>query len=367
MAASGRQSGVERLGRLLAEAGRWLNRHPSKRAPLNWALWGLVVIVLIGTIAGAGSGSTKSVSSPASASTAPLTTATRPRPTTTTRRAPTTKPNTGLHAPPRPGSTGGVVTIGSGAVLPNPARTPGAANPQVTQSDIYSTICVSGWTSTVRPPSSYTTDLKEQQLASGYAYRGDMNPSDYEEDHLIPLELGGAPASTLNLWPEPYNTADGARVKDEVENKLNSLVCDGSMALTAAQHMIATNWFAAFVTYVGTPSPAPSSTTGPPPRTTPTTSPHSSLGCAASVSNSSPPDYSTVDVTVRTGAPGATVTATAHYKSTDTTHTATADGTGTAIIAFHISRATPGYTVTVDVTVTAGGASASCSTSFTPH
>ena len=32
----------------------------------------------------------------------------------------------------------------------------------------------------------------------------DTNPiSDYEEDHLIPLELGGSPTSPLNLWPEP--------------------------------------------------------------------------------------------------------------------------------------------------------------------
>jgi hypothetical protein len=28
------------------------------------------------------------------------------------------------------------------------------------------------------------------------------NPKDYEEDHLISLELGGAPRDPKNLWPQ---------------------------------------------------------------------------------------------------------------------------------------------------------------------
>ena len=49
-------------------------------------------------------------------------------------------------------------------------------------------------------PEDYTENLKRDQMAE-YA---DTNPiSDYEEDHLIPLELGGSPTSPLNLWPEP--------------------------------------------------------------------------------------------------------------------------------------------------------------------
>jgi hypothetical protein len=34
---------------------------------------------------------------------------------------------------------------------PDPHRTPGAINPAVTQDTIASTICVKGWTRTVRP------------------------------------------------------------------------------------------------------------------------------------------------------------------------------------------------------------------------
>ena len=35
-------------------------------------------------------------------------------------------------------------------------RTPGVLNPDVTQANIDSTICVHGWTRTIRPPTSYT-------------------------------------------------------------------------------------------------------------------------------------------------------------------------------------------------------------------
>jgi hypothetical protein len=134
--------------------------------------------------------------------------------------------------------------------LPNAKRTPGVTNPAVTQANIRRTICVSGYTKTVRPPASFTTALKRNQLASGYAYRGVMATSYYEEDHLISLELGGAPRDPKNLWPEPYNGPYGARTKDQVENKLHDMVCSGAMALRTAQHLEATNWYAAYKQYV---------------------------------------------------------------------------------------------------------------------
>jgi hypothetical protein len=109
----------------------------------------------------------------------------------------------------------------------------------------------------------------------------------------------------------------------------------------------------------------------PPPRTTvapapPPPPPPDPLTCTASMSNPQPADNTETDVIVRTGVAGAEVTTTAHYKTTDTTHQAATAPNGDADIAYRISRATPGYTVTVDVTVTADGTSQSCSTSFTP-
>jgi len=88
--------------------------------------------------------------------------------------------------------------------LPNNSVTPGAVNQAVTQSNFDSTICVSGYTKTIRPPVSYTNRLKYSQLDSGYNYRGDTSAHDYEEDHLIPLEVGGSPTSVKNLWPQPW-------------------------------------------------------------------------------------------------------------------------------------------------------------------
>jgi hypothetical protein len=114
-------------------------------------------------------------------------------------------------------------------VLASPTLTPGALNPDVTQATIRSTICVRGWTATVRPPTDYTSTLKMQQLRE-YGLRGP--PSGYQEDHLISLELGGNPTDPRNLWPEPYPRASDV---DRVENELNAKVCSGELSLADAQ------------------------------------------------------------------------------------------------------------------------------------
>jgi hypothetical protein len=124
--------------------------------------------------------------------------------------------------------------------LPDAICTPGVADPRVTQDNILTTICVSGYTTKVRPSSRYTDALKVVQIkAYGYA---DTKLADYEEDHLIPLELGGHPTDPKNLWPEPLSGAYPATKKDGVENSLHTKVCAGLMTLAAAQTGIATNW-----------------------------------------------------------------------------------------------------------------------------
>jgi hypothetical protein len=137
-----------------------------------------------------------------------------------------------------------------GVLLPNTSVTPGAINPAVTQANIHSTICVSGYTKTIRPPSSYTTKLKKQQLAGTYSRYGSTNTALFEEDHLIPLELGGNPTDPKNLWPEPWTGDSNARIKDRLENALHALVCSDSITLKTAQRAIATNWYSAYLKYV---------------------------------------------------------------------------------------------------------------------
>lgn len=117
--------------------------------------------------------------------------------------------------------------------------TPGALNPKVTQANIRRTICVSGYTKTIRPPVSYTNPLKRRLMA---AY-GQTGPAlGYELDHLISLQLGGDPKSPQNLWPEPYEPRPGAHEKDTVETYLKRQVCDGKMTLAEAQRIISTDW-----------------------------------------------------------------------------------------------------------------------------
>jgi competence protein ComEC len=121
--------------------------------------------------------------------------------------------------------------------LPDPRCTPGALNPAVTQATIAATICNAGWSETVRPPSTYTDALKRQQIEQ-YGYLGTA-VGDYEEDHLVPLSLGGAPSDPRNLWPEPGASPN---VKDRVEWDLQAAVCSHEVRLSDAQRAIAADW-----------------------------------------------------------------------------------------------------------------------------
>lgn len=141
-----------------------------------------------------------------------------------------------------------VLAMVAALALPNHALTPGANNPAVTQSNIRTTICKAGYTGTVRPSEDYTNKLKLKLLP---LYHHQINdPLDFELDHLIPLEIGGAPSDQKNLWPQPYSGKWGARKKDVVEKKLNRMVCAGTITLDVARNDISTNWIAAYTKYV---------------------------------------------------------------------------------------------------------------------
>jgi hypothetical protein len=136
-------------------------------------------------------------------------------------------------------------------VVQDKKATPGALNKNVTQANIATTVCKSGWTATIRPTVTYTNKLKDTQLATTYksyvAIWG-PKPSAYEEDHLISLQLGGDPSDPKNLWPEPY-AGIGARKKDVVETALKRMVCAGTIKLADAQKAIL-DWPSAYKKYV---------------------------------------------------------------------------------------------------------------------
>ncbi len=215
---------------------------------------------------------------------------------------------------------------------PDRLLTPGALNPAVTQATIGSTICVSGWTATIRPSSSYTTRLKIGQIAA-YGY-SDTSTAAYEEDHLISLELGGAPSDPRNLWPQPYtmSLADGrptgARTKDTFESKLKKEVCAGTILLAQAQADISIYWVHA---YYGIPfSSATSTAAGPTPSplasalvTAATAAPASAGGPAVPVASLSV-SITSLPASVKRGAnptlaaltsPGVTCSASVRYAS----------------------------------------------------
>lgn len=142
--------------------------------------------------------------------------------------------------------------VGPADIYPDPARTPGAANPEITQDNIRETICNPRWsTKFIRPDAGYTHRLKVDQI-NEYGY-SDSRLRDYEEDHFIPLELGGHPTDPKNLWPEPFDTSiadGGAHTKDKVENYLHAEVCSGSLTLEQAQREITEDWYRVYTTSV---------------------------------------------------------------------------------------------------------------------
>jgi hypothetical protein len=138
-------------------------------------------------------------------------------------------------------------TPGAGQQQADPCHQGGATycalNPAVTQATIAQTICVRGWTATIRPPASYTEGLKRQQIASEHL-SGRLG--DYEEDHRMPLELGGAPSDPMNLSPE---SPASPNPKDADESSLREQVCAGRLTLDAARQQLVAKWLAPYPGY----------------------------------------------------------------------------------------------------------------------
>ena len=134
------------------------------------------------------------------------------------------------------------------APLPNPSITPGAIDPAVTPDNLHDTVCVRGYTAKVRPDKRVTNRLKREQIRQ-YRY-ADTNPQHYEQDHLIPLSIGGNPTDPKNLWPQPREGEWGAEQKNDLEFVAYRLVCSGQLNLQEAQQRIAANWIEAYQAWV---------------------------------------------------------------------------------------------------------------------
>ena len=147
-------------------------------------------------------------------------------------------------APSRPMDPSGAVASIERGALPVASLTPGASwNLSVGE------VCAGG----AREPQEVPVAVRRAVLR---AYGMEHVPDDeYELDYLITPELGGV-SDARNLWPQRYASRTwNARVKDQLEQLLPRLVCNGQVALETAQRDIALDWIAAYRKYFRTDTP----------------------------------------------------------------------------------------------------------------
>ena len=129
-----------------------------------------------------------------------------------------------------------VSRVGPSSAYP-PATVTGDWSPAVTQANIKTTVCVSGYTATVRA-------VNESTKKAVLKRDGKTQTGCCEVDHFVSLELGGSNNPDKNLWAQPYSGRYGARVKDVVETALKRQICSGKMTLDAARSCITSDWIA---------------------------------------------------------------------------------------------------------------------------
>lgn len=112
--------------------------------------------------------------------------------------------------------------------LPNAKSTPGAVR----------TVSVHELCTTSTKLVRHTTAAMKKSVCRAYGITTGCPGPDYEIDHLIPLEIGGAD-EVANLWPQPIAEA---HVKDRLENRLHKDVCAGKMQMSEAQQCLAADW-----------------------------------------------------------------------------------------------------------------------------
>jgi hypothetical protein len=123
--------------------------------------------------------------------------------------------------------------------LPDRRCTPGAVRKGVT----LQAICGYGYSRSVRPTERYTERLKFSQMR---AYQLPGRASEYEEDHLVPLSIGGAPRDPANLWPEPRHGPNSAAEKDQLETWAARMACGHRLSLARLQRDMAKDWTALY-------------------------------------------------------------------------------------------------------------------------
>jgi hypothetical protein len=110
-------------------------------------------------------------------------------------------------------------------------------NPDVTPENIDETICVKGYSSSIRPPQVYTDRVKRHLMREAGIPIEFIH--DYVLDHVIPISSGGSPTDLRNLRLQPR---DLSLAKDRAENRSHQFICDGRLDLRSAQQTMYSDW-----------------------------------------------------------------------------------------------------------------------------
>lgn len=122
----------------------------------------------------------------------------------------------------------------------------GTLSKLVTEKNIRKTVCVSGYTKTVRPPVSFTNSLKIMMFKQTHL-TGSVKS--FELDHFVPLSLGGSPKDTDNLWLQSWDGEFGALNKDKLETQLHRDLCNNKVTLKKAQQCFLVDWKQCYTQY----------------------------------------------------------------------------------------------------------------------
>jgi hypothetical protein len=160
----------------------------------------------------------------------------QPPPPSTPTVSATAAPSVTVSATPTPASHSPSPTP---THPPSPAEDvlAGRTNPAVTQATVHSTICVSGYTATIRPPWSVTSKVKAEMAAEQH-----VSVADVILDHVVPLEGGGAPGSLTDHRNFMLQPRAQSYVKDRLEDEMRDDICSGRVPLHTAQVAMADGW-----------------------------------------------------------------------------------------------------------------------------
>lgn len=128
----------------------------------------------------------------------------------------------------------------SDGVLPDRSCTPGAVDPLVTPESVPVTVCAAGWVADAQRFGFLPESVTWRQIRE-YGYQ-DTAAVHYVPDRVIPVELGGAPSSVANVWPQ---SALAAQDKAEVVQTALRALCQGRTGLREAQEAFRWDWTSA--------------------------------------------------------------------------------------------------------------------------